>query len=95
VLRNQAFDLVDRDERGAPGHLERLHVGQNSASKRGTAEAERTRGLAARIRKALDVGCFANDGPNTHFVRRKLVVATRLVGAPVLPSTRHAYSVHE
>ena len=96
-LRDEALDLVDRDEARAPAGLDRLDEGQDTADERRAADPERPRGLGARVREPLDVGRFTDDDSGSvRPMRRKCYMPPCLLGLSTLtPAARHPYSVHE
>jgi hypothetical protein len=57
----ESFKLVDRDQPCAPGHLDRLNVGEDPTDEGGTADAERFGGLAAGVGEPLDTRRLPDD----------------------------------
>ena len=78
---DESFELVDRDQPCAPGHLDRLDVGEDASEKGRAADAERFGGLAARVGEPLDARCLPDD-------RRRLSRWRRCSGAVGFPGIR-------
>jgi hypothetical protein len=57
----ESFKLVDRDQSCAPGHLDRVHVRENSPDEGGAADAERFGSLATRVGESLDARRLPDD----------------------------------
>jgi hypothetical protein len=61
TVGDEPFELVDRDKPRAPGHLDRLHVREDSPYEGGATDAQRFSGLAAGAREPLDARRRLND----------------------------------
>jgi hypothetical protein len=63
LFGEEAFELVDGDQLCAPGHFDRLDVGEDLADEGGAAEAECCAGLAAGVGEPLDARWLMNADP--------------------------------
>src|SRR5437899_4642313 len=94
-LSRESLELVDGNQAGAPGQLDRLDVREQAAEGR-AADAERLGGLAAGVGEPFHLGRFAHHHPRR---RRRLrrtsglvsqsETAARFVGAASLSAAGH------
>jgi hypothetical protein len=61
MFGDESFEFVGRDEPCAPGHLDRLYMGEDAPEKGGAADAEGLGGLAPCVGEPLDARCQPDD----------------------------------
>lgn len=101
-LDRDSLELVNGDEAGPPGKLDRLDVREQPSQGR-EADSERLGCLAASVREPLDLTSLAyhhsrrSDRRAFDWSRRlvcRLEMAARLVGAALLAAARHAVQAY-
>jgi hypothetical protein len=85
-FRNQAPQLVDRDESCAPRHLYGFNQWQDAPIEGGAADAERFRRLRARVGQPLDARRLAHDQRRRYGSPSRRRVPPRLLGLATKPA---------
>ncbi len=102
-LSRESLELVDGNQAGTPGQLDRLDVREQAAEGR-AADAKRLGGLAAGVGEPFHLARFAHHHPRWRRRRRRRrtsgpvsrsETAARFVRAALLAAAGHVYNVHE
>jgi hypothetical protein len=94
VSSRPALELVNRHEPSSPRHIDSLEQRERAPVEGRAAEAERLRGLSARVREPLDSLRLAhNDRLRTGSLRGRRVTVRFLGPAPKSPAC-HVHAVH-
>jgi hypothetical protein len=91
----ESFELVDRDQPCAPGHLDRLDVREDAPDKGGAADAERFGGLAAGVSEPLDERRRPDDRQRLDLCRRRGRAGYAVSRATAETPFRHPNTIHE
>ena len=93
LFGDESLELVDRDERRPPRHLDRLDQRKDAAVECRPAYAKRLGGLRARVGEPLNARRFSNDLAGRGSVGGG-VAASSLASVPQA-TARHSYNVHK